>query len=412
MNIYGSSFAAKAFGECADKNLIVTFESHREAHRYVASALEEASGIAILQGPRGAGKTTFINELVPQLQRKAPVAVFDGAKTYSQPDVSAVLSEFVVDVATETDDRLLQKLSAYVREQTETGAAPVLIVDNADQLEPGALSLLNWLADLDARGRWAMRFVLTGRAHLNDLIDNYSMRYFVRRHPIVFDMQPLSKQETVVYLRTKFVAAGGEDVERVVSLDVCDELHEKSNGWPGRLNELAMEAIGRDGENARAQAAPRIIVSRDDEVVAEHALTKRATIIGRDRGADIVIDDSYVSKRHAMLQLDEAGVELLDLNSTNGTRVNSVETLYSILQDNDIITIGRYELKIERLPVVSEEMVATIRGADTLTFENPDDIRQSRAKRLIRRSNTEKDHAARPHLQASDQPVLLRRSAT
>ena len=74
METYGSSIARKAFGEDADKSLIVTYESHRAAHRYIASALEEANGIAMLQGPRGAGKTTIINELVPLLKRDTSIA--------------------------------------------------------------------------------------------------------------------------------------------------------------------------------------------------------------------------------------------------------------------------------------------------------------------------------------------------
>jgi type II secretory pathway predicted ATPase ExeA len=412
METRGSSIARKAFGGNADKGLIVTYEAHRAAHRYISSALEEANGIAILQGPRGAGKTTIINELVPLLTRESPTAVFDGANLAAQPHVRNVLPQFGIDVDAEKDDQLLQTLNAFARHQADLGTAPVLIVDNADRLEPSALSLLNWLAALDVRERWAIQFVLTGTERLAELVADYSMRYFERRHPAVFNMNPLSRRETVIYLRTKLIVAGGENAEDVLSLDACEELHELSRGWPGRLNDLALQTISDIGENRDIQSGPRIVVSKKGKIVAEFILTKSETIIGRDKTADIVIDDFYVSKRHAMLQLDETAVVLFDLNSTNGTRVNSTDTMHSVLRNNDIISIGQYRLKIESLPVVSDEMAERIRRADTLTLDDPEDIRRSRAKRNIRRSRIGNNLPAAPHSSPSHQSCILRKSST
>jgi type II secretory pathway predicted ATPase ExeA/pSer/pThr/pTyr-binding forkhead associated (FHA) protein len=412
METRGSSIARKAFRGNADKGLIVTYEAHRAAHRYISSALEEANGIAILQGPRGAGKTTIINELVPLLTRESPTAVFDGANLAAQPHVRNVLPQFGIDVGAEKDDQLLQTLNTFARHQADLGTAPVLIVDNADRLEPSALSLLNWLAALDVRERWAIQFVLTGTERLAELVADYSMRYFERRHPAVFNMNPLSRREAVIYLRTKFIVAGGENAEDVLSLDACDELHELSRGWPGRLNDLAMQTIDDIGENRDTQSGPRIVVSNKGKIVAEFILTKSETIIGRDKTADIVIDDFYVSKRHAMLQLDETAVVLFDLNSTNGTRVNSTDTMHSVLRNNDIISIGQYRLKIESLPVVSDEMAERIRRADTLTLDDPEDIRRSRAKRNIRRSRIGNNLPVAPHSSPSNQSYILRKSST
>jgi len=412
METYGSSMARKVFGEDADKSLIVTYESHRAAHCYLSSALEEANGIALLQGPRGAGKTTIINELVPQLKREASIAVFDGANLAAQPDVRNVLSEFGIDAVADKDDRMLQTLSKYVTQQAESGTAPVLLVDNADRLEPSALSLLNWLAALDVRGRWAIRFVLTGTERLAELVSNFSMRHFERRHPAVFNMNPLSKREAVIYLRTKFIVAGGKNAENVFSLDICEDLHELSRGWPGRLNDLAWQTISQMGENRDAPSDLRILITNEGKTVSEHVVTKSETIIGRDKTADIVIDDAYVSKRHAMLQLDESAVVLFDLNSTNGTRVNSTETMHAVLRDNDIIRIGQYRIELKNLPAVSDEMAERIRRADTLTLDTPDDIRRSRAQRNIRRSRNVRELPVRPHSSPSDLPGVLRKSAT
>ena len=74
---------------------------------------------------------------------------------------------------------------------------------------------------------------------------------------------------------------------------------------------------------------------------------------------------------------------LLDLNSTNGTTVNSREVERTILRNNDVISLGRHRLKIENVPPISDEMAEQIRAADTLVLKSLDDIRRSRARRTI-----------------------------
>ncbi|NIS91405.1 MAG: FHA domain-containing protein [Woeseiaceae bacterium] len=379
----GSSLARKAFGEGAGNGLIVSYESHRAAHSFISSSLDAANGIAMLQGPRGAGKTTIINEHIPWLRREAPVAFFDGGRAATRPLVSGMLSQFGVDVIPEDDEQMLQTLSNYVSQQTRSGTAPILIVDNADRLGSSTLSLLNWLAALDVKGRWALRIVLTGKERLADLAARHSMRHLERRHPAVFALNPLTKREAVIYLRTRMIVAGGDNAEEIFPLDVCENLHELSRGWPGRLNDFALESMGRMDELRDARSVPLVIVTHDGETIAEYHVTKRESIIGRDKMADIQIDDPYVSKLHAMLQLYANGIVLLDLNSTNGTLVNSVETKKAVLRNNDIISLGQHRLKVENVPAISDEMAEKIRRADTLTLKNLDDVRRSRAMHNI-----------------------------
>ena len=217
-------------------------------------------------------------------------------------------------------------------------------------------------------------------------------------------MSPLSRREAVIYLRTKLISAGYENAEDVLSLDTCEDLHEMSGGWPGGLDEAALQTISSRDANLDTQSGPRIIVTSDGQTVAEYAISKSETIIGRDRSADIVINDARVSKHHAMLKVDETAVVLFDLNSTNGTRVNSMEIMQSLMQNDDIIAVGPYELKLENLPAISDKMAEKLRQADTVTLGHPDDIRRSRALRNIQRT--------RPHRSSSRQPVVVQTSAS
>ena len=185
------------------------------------------------------------------------------------------------------------------------------------------------------------------------------------------------------YLRTRFIAAGGEGAERVFSAEVVEGLRQKSRGWPGALNECAFEVMQRMTELYAAHATPRITVTFDGSTVAVHELTERQYIIGRTELADIAIDDPYVSKTHAMLRVYANAIVLLDLNSTNGTTVNSQVAIKRVLRNNDIISLGRYRLKLENAPEMDAEMDRRIRVTDTVTLGSLEDLRKARAKRQV-----------------------------
>ena len=383
MTSQGSTLARTAFGHGSAAGLIVSYESCQVALRFLAAALKQDNGIALLQGPAGSGKTTIVQEQAVWWQREAPVAVFDGRKAATRELVNGMLAQYGVEVVPQQDEQMLQALGNYLSQQTRAGRAPILIIDNADRLGSSTLSLLNWLAALDTQGRWSLRIVLAGAERLAELASKHSLRNVERRHPAVFTLNPLSKREAVVYLRTRLAIAGGDKPEELFPVEVCERLHEMSRGWPGRLNDFALEAMSRTEALTDTRGMPRVIVTKDGATLAEYSLAKRECVIGRDKMADIVISDAYVSKLHAMLQLYANGLVLLDLNSTNGTLVNSVETKKAVLRNNDIISLGGYRLKVENVPDMSKEMAEKIRKADTLTLKNLDDVRRSRARHNI-----------------------------
>jgi type II secretory pathway predicted ATPase ExeA len=383
MNAHDSSLGSKAFGSHADSGLIVAYQSHQDALRFLSSALSQANGAALLQGPTGSGKTTIIKEQLGWSSRDAAVALIDGTHLEPRQLLNGMLSQFDVRTASQDEEQLLQMLNNFLTQQTCTAKAPVLFIDNADRATSSALRLLNWLAALDTRGNYALRIVLTGKELVSALLRDKGMRSLARRHPATYSLNPLTAQETMIYLRTRLIAAGGERSEKVFTINVCEKLRELSRGWPGSLNERAMEVMGRMAELRSERSVPHIIVTRDGEIVAKRELTEKQYIIGRTDLADIVIEDAYVSKVHAMLQVYANVVVLLDLNSTNGTTVNSTAVQKTILRDNDIISLGRYRIKIENVPAISAEVDEKITASDTLTMQNLTDMRRSRARRTI-----------------------------
>ncbi|MPV37092.1 FhaA domain-containing protein [Georgenia subflava] len=72
-----------------------------------------------------------------------------------------------------------------------------------------------------------------------------------------------------------------------------------------------------------------------------YLLTGPVTVIGRGSEADIIVDDSGVSRRHLEIRVTPGGVIATDLGSTNGTFVEGHRIDAATLVDGNTITLGR-----------------------------------------------------------------------
>jgi hypothetical protein len=65
-----------------------------------------------------------------------------------------------------------------------------------------------------------------------------------------------------------------------------------------------------------------------------------ALIVGRQPGADLLLTEDLVSRRHACLTLDGDGVMLEDLGSTNGTFLNGARITRARVVEGDRVLVG------------------------------------------------------------------------
>lgn len=93
--------------------------------------------------------------------------------------------------------------------------------------------------------------------------------------------------------------------------------------------------------------------------------------IGREEDNDIQLNDDRVSRFHAKLQ-DHAGrVILTDLDSTNGTRVNGHPIQMRVMQQGDVIGVGRCVVLFNQ--VQNDEPLTELDDPRRTTQERPPD---------------------------------------
>src|SRR5437879_5792674 len=94
----------------------------------------------------------------------------------------------------------------------------------------------------------------------------------------------------------------------------------------------------------------RLIINSPDGKSGILELKKSVVTIGRGSANDLVLNDTSVSRFHAVIKLLENDViTVADRGSTNGVLINSKRILAdTVLNDGDAIKIGVYGLKFER----------------------------------------------------------------
>lgn len=99
----------------------------------------------------------------------------------------------------------------------------------------------------------------------------------------------------------------------------------------------------------------RLILSLDNQVLAEYNMSKERYTIGRLPDNDVRIDNPAVSGHHSLIIniLNDSFLE--DLNSTNGTYVNGKLIKKHALQHGDVITIGHHQLRFSDEPAAEAE---------------------------------------------------------
>jgi pSer/pThr/pTyr-binding forkhead associated (FHA) protein len=70
--------------------------------------------------------------------------------------------------------------------------------------------------------------------------------------------------------------------------------------------------------------------------------------VGRAPRADFILDVALVSRLHCRLTAGDDQLEVLDLESTNGTFVNDQRVEKASLATGDRLRIGRVELTVEK----------------------------------------------------------------
>jgi pSer/pThr/pTyr-binding forkhead associated (FHA) protein len=91
-------------------------------------------------------------------------------------------------------------------------------------------------------------------------------------------------------------------------------------------------------------ATATLVVKRGPNAGSRFPLHQAVTSAGRDPRSDIFLDDVTVSRRHAEFRSERGELQVVDIDSLNGTYVNGQPIDSAVLTNRDEIRMGKFRL--------------------------------------------------------------------
>jgi len=110
-----------------------------------------------------------------------------------------------------------------------------------------------------------------------------------------------------------------------------------------RLHTGGFHITGRMVEGGGGSGAGSLVLPNGDRF----SLTESVISVGRHPDCNLVLADPNVSRNHAEIRPQGDRFAVIDLGSTNGTRVNGVRVDTQLLQDGDEISFGNTRIRFE-----------------------------------------------------------------
>lgn len=105
-----------------------------------------------------------------------------------------------------------------------------------------------------------------------------------------------------------------------------------------------------------------------------YIIRKNEVLIGRSENCDLIIDDVYCSTMHAVMIINDDDVRIIDLTSTNGTKVNGELIKEVSLSLDDEIEIGPYKYRLDEREHENIEVVDVAKLDDKTRVFNLDEV--------------------------------------
>jgi general secretion pathway protein A len=304
--MYAAHFGLRRepFSIAPDPRFLFLGEMHREALAHLLYGLGEpgggrAGGFVLLTGEIGAGKTTVCRAFLEQLPPHCVAAVIFNPRLTTLELLQTIADEFRITVTARAGGAPTLKdhvdaLNAFLLQLHAQGRQAVLVIDEAQALDPPVLEQLRLLTNLETDQRKLLQIVLIGQPELRDLLARPDLEQLAQRVIARCHLPALTAEETAQYVRHRLAVAGGPGAvapdgaaapplappQMPFDDAALAAVHRASRGIPRRINLLCDRALLGAYAHHRAAVGRREVLRAADEVFG----TGPSRVLGLVRG--------------------------------------------------------------------------------------------------------------------------------
>ena len=232
------------FSLAPDPRFLFMSDQHREALAHLLYGVQGGGGFVLLTGEIGASKTTVTRCFLQQLPPHCVVAYIFNPCLSALELLQTVCTEFGIPAlpAGASIKAHVDALNAFLLDAHAKGRHALLIVDEAQALEPLLLEQLRLLTNLETSDRKLLQIILIGQPELRERVDGPGMEQLSQRVIARYHLGPLSARDTRQYILHRLGVAGPH-VAVPFDKAALSRVHRLTGGVPRRINLLADRAL-------------------------------------------------------------------------------------------------------------------------------------------------------------------------
>lgn len=240
---------------------------HKEALAHLTYGLGEAGGFVLLTGEVGTGKTTVSKCLLEQLPENTQAAFILNPTLSARELLATVCDELGIlyDQKTATLKTFTDYLLQYLLSNHHKGKNTLLIIDEAQHLQPEVLEQLRLLTNLETHTKKLLQVILIGQPELQELLKRRDLRQLAQRITARYHLLPLNKAEVEQYIKHRLSVAGCH--KPLFKDNAITLIHKLSGGVPRLINLLCDRALLGAFGNEQHQVDKALIVKASKEAL-------------------------------------------------------------------------------------------------------------------------------------------------
>lgn len=240
------------FMPAPDKSLLVNVPTFKEVTERMERTINSGSGIAVVVGQAGCGKSLMLEYFKDKFEDQFGTVSLVCPRIKSRTELlQNILFQLDQPYRNQTEGELRLSLFDFLDHPEQCPNGILLLVDEAHLLPIQLLEELRLMTNVVRNGLPRIRLALIGGYPLEERLNHPKLAAFTQRITCRCYLNPLTRDETHLYVMSQFQICGREGRE-ICDQDAIDALHDISQGVPRVINQVCyhvMEEASRTGES-------------------------------------------------------------------------------------------------------------------------------------------------------------------
>ncbi len=263
-------FTSQPFQLNPDPAFFFNSRGHGRALSYLEYGVAQGEGFIVITGEIGAGKTTLVRTLLDGLDRqKVLPAQVVSTQLQAGELLQSIITGFGIPAQGSSKAHLIATLEAFLTALAAQGRHALLIVDEAQNLEPMVIEELRMLSNFQLGNKALLQSFLVGQPQLRRILESPDMEQLRQRVTASYHLGPLSNDETRGYIEHRLRHVGWDGSRPRFEERAFDHLYRWTGGVPRRLNRLCNRVLLAAFLDGRDEITAELVERAAQELLSE-----------------------------------------------------------------------------------------------------------------------------------------------